>query len=175
MAFEFVLLRAVGERTRASVLAELGLDSKEADRLCEQCTFRIPQDLNSPISRYIELLGNPQASEAVATVPIELFGSIKHEFTLMFWPHLHWIVYERPGGGSWNVGFENYPNISSKNFAPAMVRPGLWTRIALERLSRSHQLHEGWDEWAVVRFNFDDEYYEGTFSLGLLQEWRLVT
>lgn len=174
MSFELVLLHAMGEPTSSSILAALGLDSDEAARIRESCAFRVPQDLDGALSRYVAFLGDPLASETVIAPPVEFSGSIKHRFVLMLWPHLHWVVHERPDGRSWCVGFENQAAMGPRNFDPAMVRAGLWTRAALERLSHSHQLHDGWDERAVVHFTFQDECYEGTFCLGLLQEWRAL-
>jgi hypothetical protein len=164
----------MGKPTSSSVLAAVGLDSDEATRVRNSCAFRVPQDLDAALSRYVALLGNPFATESIVAPPEDLSGSIKHKFILMLWPHLHWVVHERPDGRSWGVGFENQVAMSPRNFSPAMVRSGLWTRTALERLSQSHQLHDGWDERVVVRFNFQGECFEGTFCLGLLQEWRAV-
>jgi hypothetical protein len=99
-------------------------------------------------------------------------GSTVHRFLLMLWPHLYWVVNRDPHGKSWGVGFQNQAVLGFHRLDPSLVRAGVWTRAALERVADQHELYDGWDEEAVIRFHFGAHRYEGRFIFGLLLSWR---
>lgn len=154
-------------------LQEIGLNDAEAAGIRAQCPINLPQQLDSDLATYVILLGKPVKSESLGNdVPDVFAGSTINYFMLPLWPHLYWTVNTHPGQGSWGVGFHNQAAIEFENIDPSVIRRGIWTRSALEHIADSHDLYDGWDEQAVIRFAFGDDRYEGNFVFGLLQDWR---
>lgn len=174
LGFELSLLHCMSRPYEVAVLGELGLKPEEVERVRSQCPMQMPAQLDSPVGAYVAILGQPHRSEALPNAPEPFSGSTAYSFILALWPHLYWVVNEGPAGRSWGVGFQNQADLRFRDFDPALVRPGLWTRSVLERLAERHELHDGWDDHVVERFTFGGRPYEGSFALGLLQQWRAL-
>ena len=173
LSFELLLLDRMSEAYKASALREIGLTPTEAARIREQCTLKLPEQLDSDLTTYATLVGTEVKKERLSHEVPEVFaGSRAHYFLLMLWPHLYWVVNSRPDGQSWGVGFQNQAALRFDEVDPCAVRVGLWTRTALERIADHHELYDGWDEQIVIRFTFGQRRYEGSFVFGLLQDWR---
>lgn len=175
LSFEFALLAGMSQPYVKSVLQTILLPESEARRLGQECDLVLPAQLASELSIYVDLLG-PEVKRRSPSgdVPTAFTGSTSHCFTLSLWPHLYWVVNRHPRGSSWGVGFENQTQPAFREFGPEVVRPGVWTRGALDSLADHSEIYDGWDERSVVRFGFGSGRYEGEFVFGLLQAWRQV-
>jgi hypothetical protein len=163
----------MSEAYRTSVLTELGLSDADAKRIPSTCALRVPEHLRGEISMYIQILGPAIAPDiAGCSEALSAADGRSHRFQLMLWPHLDWVVNERPDGTCFDVGFRNQIMWKSRAIDPSVVRIGVWTRSELERLSDAHELYDGWDQLTVSRFSFAGQQYEGSFGYRLLQEWR---
>jgi hypothetical protein len=173
LSFELSLLGQMSETYQASVLREIGLTEAEAIEIRRRSPLKVPEQLDSALEAYADLLGLEVKSEPLGhSVPEPFAGSTAHSFSLMLWPHLYWVVNRRPDGRSWGASFQNQAPIGFAQMDGAMVRVGLWTRMALERVAEHHELYDGWDDYVVIRFVLGGRRCEGTFVFGLLQEWR---
>jgi len=172
--FEFLLLEHMTPTYREATLRALGMPPDQIAAHRKQCSLLLPDQLDSDVTVYEQLLGPPAKQEPCKDLPSQFAGSVAYLFVLMLWPDLFWVVHRRPDGGSWGVGFRNQHNRPPRSFDPSLVRPGLWTRELLQRVAPTWTLHDGWNEKLAIRFSIDDGLYEGLFVLGLLQEWRRV-
>lgn len=175
LSFEFALLARMSPNYAKAVLEQTGYSAETAKQLAAMCALELPGQLTSDVETYAGLLG-PEVPESHVgyEVPAALSGSTAHCFQLMLWPHLFWVVHRRPDGGCWSVGFQNQTVVAIRELEPSAVRVGLWSRTTLQLLADSHELYDGWDEHAVVRFAFGKERYEGNFHFGLLDDWKLL-
>jgi hypothetical protein len=173
LSFELRLLERMSERYASSTLQEIGLAEAEAARIRAQCPLKLPEQLDSDVTIYTSLLGKPVQSQSLGNDVPEVFaGSTANYFVLPLWPHLYWAVNTRPDGRAWGVGFRNQAALDFEQIEPSVIRKGLWTRSALEHIADHHELYDGWDEQALIRFDFGNHRYEGDFVFGLLQGWR---
>ncbi len=173
LSFELRALERMSEAYVSAVLDDIGFTREEAMEISAQCPLRLPAQLDSGLEVYTSLLGPAARSAPLEDdgVPGVFAGSVAHDFLLTLWPHLYWRVQSRPDGRSWGVGFRNQVALRFEQINTSIVRRGVWTRVALEELADQYELHDGWDEQAIVRFAFGARRYEGTFVFGLLQEW----
>jgi hypothetical protein len=173
LGFEFGILEKMSPGYRDAVTNSVGLDVSEIAVFKADCPLKLPEQLASSVEVYAGFLGNPFSGLKVGyEVPAELGDSQAICFSLTLWPHLLWVVHQQPNGRCWEVGFQQALPKLGTDLEPAVVRPGIWTRSTLQRLSDKHELYDGWDEHAVVRFEFGTRCYEGTFTFGLLDSWR---
>jgi len=160
---------------RESVLHEIGLADADAGAARAQCALNISDLSKIDLATYGRVLGAEVKSAPLIDDVAEAFvGSTAYYFLLVLWPHLYWIVNRAPGGGTWGIGFRNQVDLRFERFEPSLVRVGLWTRNSLEKLADDHEIYDGWDEEVIVRFRFGPRRYEGTFTFGLLQNWRAL-
>lgn len=174
LSFEFQLLYSMLDDYRAALLKEVGMSFTEASRLAGRCPLRVPDDLTEPPSTFAEVLG-PAARTGPLSVsaPANLRGRRAQYFVLSLWPHLYWAVSDEPDQSiPFGACFLNQADELVSALDPAIVRPGVWTRPALERLADHVSIHDGWDERVTWRFHFGSTKYLGTFTFGLLDEWR---
>jgi len=173
LSFELRLLERMSERYASSILQEIGIAAADAARIRAQCSLKLPEQLDSDVATYASLLGKPVKSQPLGDDVPEVFaGSTANYFVLLLWPHLYWAVNTRPDGRAWGVGFCNQVALDFEQIEPSLIRKGLWTRSALEHIADNHELYDGWDEQALIRFAFGSHRYEGNFVFGLLQDWR---
>ena len=175
LAFELRLLDRMSKGYAAATLHEVGLSEAEAASIRARCTLKLPAQLDSDLDVYKSLLGEPVETRPVGiAVPQVFAGSTVNYFLLTVWPHLYWAVNRRPDGQSWGVGFCNQASLKFVDLDPSIIRRGIWTRSAVESIADRHELYDGWDEQALIRFHFSDRCYEGNFVFGLLQDWQRI-
>jgi hypothetical protein len=173
LSFELCLLERMSDSYASSTLQEIGIAEAEAARIRAKCPLKLPEQLDSDLATYASLLGSPVRNQSLGNDVPEVFaGSVTNYFILPLWPHLYWTVNTRPDGRSWGMGFRNQIELYFNPIDPTVIRKGLWTRSALENVADHHELYDGWDEQAVIRFGFGSDRYEGNFVFGLLQDWR---
>ena len=170
--FELLLLDRMSRDYKLSILHEIGLTEAEAKQLREKCSLKYPGLAESDAATFRNILGSEIPRGHITCGNVELpAGCSAHYFLLMLWPHLFWVVQQCKDATSCEIGFENQTDLSFLQFDPRLVRVGLWTRGALEKIADRHELCDGWDEEVVIQFAFGSRLFKGTFVFGLLQEW----
>ncbi len=174
--FQMELLRVMNRSYRDGLLRDLDLTHEDILELSQHSEIVISENCCFVgLSKYVEVLGAPAHTQALELAPDNPFvGSTRYHFLLDLWPHLFWAVNEQPNGGLWGVEFHNQFPWDTTSLDLSNVRPGVWTRQALEPMADHVRMVDGWNEAITLDLTFQEEVYRASFVLGLLQSWARV-